>query len=508
MSGEVTTDAAAFFARMEAELGPGHVDRSAAAIAQYGTTTLPGGDRPPLGIVRPGSTAEVQAVVRCANAHHVPLYPTSTGWNLGLGSRAPVAAGQVVVDLAARMNAIIEIDETLAFCSVEPGVTFQALHDELVRRNSRLMISPTSGPPLGGLIGNALDRGAGAGPYGDHFGMSCGLEVVLGTGDILRTGDGSLDQVEIPNWHVSKYSFGPALDGLFTQSNFGIVTRMGMWLQPRPAAIRGFFFTFPDDDDIDEIIELIRPLKQGNTVPTLIRATNDLYLAGAHQPSPEYARTRTHLSPSARRDMQQAHGVGAWTVSGAVYGPNDAATEPQIARLRQHFEASGRATYVDETEARSRPAFGAALASNAGVPGSGELGLLDWRPGHGAIWFLPGLPMRGAVARQCNAAGRAICWEHGLDYMVSNVCGPRYARSIHSIVFNRGDPAETARADACYRALEAAYRDRGIAVGRAPTDYHALHQAQRTPATRDACHAIKAALDPNGIIAPGRYGLR
>ena len=44
------------------------------------------------------------------------------------------------------------------------------------------MISPTSGPPLGGVLGNAMDKGGGYGPYFDHFGMLCGMEVVLGNG--------------------------------------------------------------------------------------------------------------------------------------------------------------------------------------------------------------------------------------------------------------------------------------------------------------------------------------
>ena len=49
----------------------------------------------------------------------------------------------------------------------------------------------TSGPPEGGIVGNTLDKGAGYTPYFDHFGMSCGLEVALGDGRILRTVDGA-----------------------------------------------------------------------------------------------------------------------------------------------------------------------------------------------------------------------------------------------------------------------------------------------------------------------------
>src|ERR1700685_1259613 len=154
---------------------------------------MQGGDKPPAGVVYPGSPADVQAIVRAANKHKVPLYPISTGNNIGLGSRSAATAGQVVVDLGRRMNRILDVNEKLAFAVIEPGVSYQMLHDELVRRGNRLMLDVTSGPPQGGMIGNALDKGAGYSPYFDHFGFSCGLEIVLGTGEVLRTGDGSLD---------------------------------------------------------------------------------------------------------------------------------------------------------------------------------------------------------------------------------------------------------------------------------------------------------------------------
>lgn len=201
----------AFFAEMTGALGGDGVNRSAETVQRYGENTMPGGDRPPAGVVYPGSAADVQAIVRAANRHQVPLYPISTGNNIGLGSRSASAAGQVVVDLGRRMDRILDIDDKLAFAVVEPGVSYQALYDELVRRGNRLMLDVTSGPPQGGMIGNALDKGAGYTPYFDHFGLSCGLEIVLGNGEILRTGDGALDCKELVNWHTSKYSFGPIL---------------------------------------------------------------------------------------------------------------------------------------------------------------------------------------------------------------------------------------------------------------------------------------------------------
>jgi 4-cresol dehydrogenase (hydroxylating) len=82
------------------------------------------------------------------------------------------------------MNRILDIDERLGFAVVEPGVSYQAMYDELVRRGNKLMLDVTSGPPQGGMLGNALDKGAGYTPYFDHFGFSCGMEVVLGNGEV------------------------------------------------------------------------------------------------------------------------------------------------------------------------------------------------------------------------------------------------------------------------------------------------------------------------------------
>ena len=65
------------------------------------------------------------------------------------------------------------------------------------------------------MAASSATRGprAGYGPYFDHFGMLCGMEIVLGNGDVIRTGDGGLDTEDPINWHVSRFSSGPALDG-------------------------------------------------------------------------------------------------------------------------------------------------------------------------------------------------------------------------------------------------------------------------------------------------------
>ena len=498
-----------FFAEIAAAIGVDAINRSEETLRRYAENTMPGGDRRPAGVVYPSSTADVQKIVRSANAHGVPLYPISTGNNIGLGSRSASGAGQVVIDLGHKMNRILDIDERLGFAVVEPGVSYQAMYDELVRRGNKLMLDVTSGPPQGGMLGNALDKGAGYTPYFDHFGFSCGMEVVLGNGEVMRTGDGSLNHDKLVNWHTSKYSFGPILDGLFAQSNYGIVTRMGVWLLPRPPAVRTFHFMFPDDGDLEEIIELARPMKMSNFVPSLFRVCNDLYLCGSEGESLEYRMTngKKSISDAGRRALQQKHGLGAWTLSGAFYGPSTAAIEPQIARVRDHFMKSGKARYIAHEDAAKIPPLQVAINAFSGIPSLGELGLLKWRPGGGNTWFLPGTPMDGKIANEFQKLCRNIYEDHGLDYTVMNVCSARFARGLHVITFNREDPDERARADACYRKMSEEVAKRGVFVGRAPLDYHDMHFAQTMPGFQQACAAIKKALDPKGVIAPGRYGI-
>lgn len=490
-------------------LGEAAVDRSEAERAAAGRHTLPSPDLPPPAILYPGSTEEVQTIVRLANEYRVPLFPISMGWNLGIGSRAAIDDDQVLVALGRRMNKVIEVNDELSYVVVEPGVSFNMMYDELNRRGSTLMMSPTAGPPDGSVLGNAIDKGGGAGPLASHFDNLCGMEVVLGNGDIIRTGDGGIDADTHPNWHVTKYSFGPALDGIFTQSNYGIVTRAGVWMMQRPPHIRLFFFTFPNDDDLAEIIDLIRPLKAAGVVPTQIRATNDLYLLSSQEKHPRFdvEEGRTALTDAERAELRKKHGIGSWTVSGALYGPSDDALQPTLERLRKHFLASGKATYISHEEAQPRAIFHAAINSNSGKPAGGELAMLNWRPGQGAIWMTPGARMDGALVNDLQRHCRAVAADHSLEYMASFVCGARFARGIHAILYDRNNLEESARADRCYRAICEVFLSRGVFVGRAPTMYQDYHQKQRTPEIINACAAIKRALDPNGIIAPGRYGI-
>jgi hypothetical protein len=73
--------------------------------------------------------------------------------------------------------------------------------------------------------------------------MHCGLEVILPSGELVRTGMGALPDPSLGGldkrpdeqpgnraWQLFNYGFGPYNDGIFTQSSLGIVTKMGVWV--------------------------------------------------------------------------------------------------------------------------------------------------------------------------------------------------------------------------------------------------------------------------------------
>jgi len=87
------------------------------------------------------------------------------------------------------------------------------------------------------------------------------MEVVLLDGSLLWTGMGALpgkDGADNPTWGSFQQAYGPAIDGIFSQSNFGIVTQMGFWLTPETGH-QSYMITFLRENDFEQIVE-IRPL--------------------------------------------------------------------------------------------------------------------------------------------------------------------------------------------------------------------------------------------------------
>jgi 4-cresol dehydrogenase (hydroxylating) len=209
-------------------------------------------------IVRPGNREDVQQILRIANQWRIPVYPVSGGCNWGYGSRVPSASGCVLMDLG-RMNRILDFSEDLAYITVEPGVTQQQVYAFLQARSSGLWMDATGASPQASLVGNAVERGFGHTPYGDHFSHVCGMEVVLPNGQTLETGFSRFEGARTGPLH--RWGVGAYLDGLFTQSNLGVVTRMSIWLMPAPEYFQAYFFSCDSEAGLAPIIEALRPLR-------------------------------------------------------------------------------------------------------------------------------------------------------------------------------------------------------------------------------------------------------
>src|SRR5215510_13199881 len=169
-------------------IGAEHVITSGDSLRAAETATFSIGHSIPA-IIRPADRTQVQDCMRIANRYKVPVYPISSGRNWGYGSRVPASDGCVLLDLG-RMTRILDFNEELGYVTVEPGVTQAMLQAFLQERKSRLWMDSTGASPHCSLIGNAVERGFGHTPYGDHFAHACGLEVVLPQGDVIDTGFG------------------------------------------------------------------------------------------------------------------------------------------------------------------------------------------------------------------------------------------------------------------------------------------------------------------------------
>jgi len=270
----------------------------------------------PAAAIAPDGVEQIQAILRIANAHRIPLWTVSGGRNYAYGGAAPRVAGSVVVDLS-RMNRIIEVNEASAYCVVEPGVTYFQLYEYLQENKIKLWLSPPE-PGWASVMGNALDHGVGYTPMGDNFGFQCGMEVVLADGDIVRTGMGAMAKSN--SWQLFKYGFGPVMDGIFSQSNFGIVTKMGMWLMPEPPAYRSYMVSFPREADLAAAIEILRPLRISNIIQNCGMLTSWIYEASLTGPRSDYWQGDGPIPEATKQSVIDRMNIGYWNLYAAQYG--------------------------------------------------------------------------------------------------------------------------------------------------------------------------------------------
>jgi hypothetical protein len=273
----------------------------------------------PSAAVRPKNTDELRRVLAISNEYSIPLWTFSRGKNLGYGGPAPRVNGSVALDLH-RMSKIIEVNEEYSYAVVEPGVTFTELYEHCAKLKLKVMPSvPSLG--WGSVVGNTLDRGTGFTPTATHHQHICGLEAMLADGELVRTGQFAVSGS--PSSHLSKFTFGPSIEGLFLQSNLGIVTKLGIWLLPMPQAYMSCSLSMPHFEDVETLVDVFGPLRRNGLLPSTVFVSNIVeWLSMVGKRADMWP--RDDPIPDWRvKELQNELGMGYWNARFGLYGAPD-----------------------------------------------------------------------------------------------------------------------------------------------------------------------------------------
>lgn len=527
--------AKAAIAEWTSSLGPENVLFDGTSIKRYSRSTLARGTTP-VCILKPGSVEDVRCILKTAREYGIGVYPISRGKNWGYGDACAVEDGQAIIDLG-RMNRIIEVNPTLAYAVIEPGVTQFQLYEYLKKNRIPLWLDCTGSGPEASIVGNTLERGFGHTPYGDHFLHSCGMEVVLADGRVLNTGFGHYRNARSAN--VFKWGIGPYLDGLFTQSNYGIVTKLGIWLMPEPECSNMFFFSVPNDEDLSSVIEALRPLKLQGQINSLVHIGNDLRVISSFQRYPwELTKGETPLPEDLRKKFRRRGNFGAWNVSGAIYG-----TKKHVAASRGELRKAVRRLARVKFIGSAKVAIATKLADLfehfgvldeyvvmlrslekvygllTGTPTDAFLYGTLWRVkgtstpasldpldnNAGFMWVSPILPMTGSAALEITRIVNPIFKRYDFEPLITvSLITDRAMVSVITISYDKQNSKETQMATQCYEEFFQAIMKAGYIPYR--TSIYSMNKlAMGSEIFWDVLNEIKLTLDPHQIISKGRY---
>jgi len=529
---------------LRAAIGAEHVCIGPEELDRYSRCTIPWQSRC-AAVVFPGSAEEVAAVVRVAAANGIPLWPSSKGRNWGYGATLAIKDGAIVMILQ-RMNRVLEVNEELAYAVIEPGVTYEQFNAHLRSNDYKLWIDCIDGTAQGSVIGNALERGIGETPYGDHFGNLCGMEVVLPDGDIVQIGAAVKDA---QTWHTHKWGVGPYLEGLFSQSNLGIVVKAGIWLMPKPEAYNSYVYEVRDERHLPQVLDAFRELALTGVVNTKLHMINDFVsMTVLTQRVKEEVPSDGPLSEADRTALRKKYGIAPWSCAGGIYGTR-AQVRLQRSLLRRALSPYGRLLFASDaqipyleriiawswksplvrriTEAVAQTSL-PVLESTPhvhkilqGIPTEFFVKHAYYRNRHprpdedihpardvcGLTWVAPILPFSKSHVLPYLDACKQRFETHGFDYyMAMLLMNPRSVICLMAIIFDREDASEMERARTLYEELLTDMHDRHYQQYRASLPGWETLFAD-APALSRLHGRIKAAVDPANILAPGHYGV-
>lgn len=476
----------------------------------------------------------VPRILEAANRYRVPLWPISGGRNFGYGTAQPVRAGSVVVDLSPLKR--IEIDSDAALARIQPGVTQHDLEAAIRRAGARLLVPTTGVGPNGNILGNALDGGYGLTPVTDHFEALATLEGYWGSGLPFRHVYQDLQCGELAErW---RFGTGAYWGGLLRQGNFGIATQATVQLARVPEDCRILIFEWASDARFEAAQPaLSRLVEELPGIGGIIMMNGCRILAT--QPDAPLATTRRgteraeHLADELRRRR-----IAGWTALGTLYGSRQAVQGavrdirrrtdgcriwsfgPHEVRWLQKLFALLPAACFPSLR-RHLGALVNALGTVEGVPITAFLRIayalekpprvLDLsahpaRDKQGILWYAPLLPFTSQAVRHYREIMGEVLARHGFDPLLAVTS--RSSRVLSATIPLLFDPSladEVSRARACYRDLVATGLRQGWPPYRLGVDSMELLDAEIASESAELHRRLKAALDPNDVIAPGRY---
>ncbi len=223
-------------------------------------------------VVLPTTTGQVSQILKLANENLIPVTPRGAGTNVSGGS-IPIKGG--IVLCTTRMNRILEINKGNLVATVEPGVVLQDFNLALAKQG--LFYPPDPQSFLGCTIGGTVAENAG-GPYGVKYGVTkqyvLGLEVVLASGEVVRLGG-----------VTAKNRTGYELVMLFTGSEgtLGMITKITLRLLPMPLAQKSMLAVF---DDMVAAGGAVSSILAGGIVPAKIEFLDNWFLRRIEELNP------------------------------------------------------------------------------------------------------------------------------------------------------------------------------------------------------------------------------
>jgi 4-cresol dehydrogenase (hydroxylating) flavoprotein subunit len=522
---------------LSALLGSENVTAGDAAQAAGGICTS-GVQRSIRAVVFPGDTEQVVSVVKRARAHGAPVYPVSTGKNWGYGTSQPAIDGCLVINLSRMKRVVTPLDPVTGLITIEPGVTQGDLGAYLDRENLPFLVPTTGAGPSVSVVGNALERGHGISPIADHFSAVTGIEAVLADGSIYRSPMFAAGATR--GGQGFRWGIGPYLDGLFTQGAFGVVTKVTLALAPRPESIKVFVCWVRATESLEAVVLAVqRILTSLPGVVGGINVMNAQRVLAMAVPYPHEAVGPAGVIPQALLQQTMGkHHLAPWTVFGTLYGTKRMVSaaraeirallaphasrlkfiSPEIARLLN--KVAQRVPVVRERVGPSLRTLDSSMTVIAGRPNQTALPLAYWklkrpapqdvaldpaRDGCGLLWYVPCVEVKPQSTRDFVDLVRSIMIPFGFEPIITLISvSERCFLGTIPVLFDAQIEKERAAAMQCYRALLQAGASRGFFPYR--IDVHVMDWLMtQAPDYWRTVAKLKHALDPQGIISPGRY---